>query len=277
MEIVETRRAFGGTLTVAEHHSDVTGTPMRFAVFVPHKAENGALPCLWYLSGLTCDWSNVIEKGGILKAAAAKGCIIVAPDTSPRGENVANDDAYDLGQGAGFYLTATEAPWAGHFQMDRYITEELQALVTEHFPVDKARQGIFGHSMGGHGAISLHLKNPEIYRTCSAFAPISAPSQVPWGQKAFTAYLGNDRAAWANYDSAILVGETPSQATILIDQGADDPFLAEQLSHGIFEDACNTAGQSYTLRMQPGYDHSYYFVSTFMDDHVRHHMDEFSK
>ncbi|NNU16082.1 S-formylglutathione hydrolase [Parvularcula sp. ZS-1/3] len=273
MQSVEKHRSHGGTLEVFDHESAVTGTTMRFAVFLPREAEKADVPCLWYLSGLTCNWSNVMEKGGVLKAAAARGCAIIAPDTSPRGEGVPDDEAYDLGQGAGFYLTATQEPWSQHFQMDRYITEELQALVTESFPIAKDRQGIFGHSMGGHGAISLHLKHPELYRTCSAFAPITAPSQCPWGQKAFTAYLGSDNASWAQYDSAILALKQPSEAEILIDQGLDDPFLSEQLLHGIFEDACQTSGQAYALRRQAGYDHSYYFISTFMDDHLRHHME----
>lgn len=273
MQSVEKHRSHGGTLEVFDHESTVTGTTMRFAVFLPGEAEKGDVPCLWYLSGLTCNWSNVMEKGGVLRAAAARGCAIIAPDTSPRGEGVPNDEAYDLGQGAGFYLTATQEPWSRHFQMDRYITEELQSLVTKSFPVAKDRQGIFGHSMGGHGAISLHLKHPELYRTCSAFAPITAPSQCPWGQKAFTAYLGSDKTAWAQYDSAILVLNQPSEAEILIDQGLADPFLSEQLLHGIFEEACQSSGQAYALRHQAGYDHSYYFISTFMDDHVRHHME----
>ncbi|MFC3302362.1 S-formylglutathione hydrolase [Parvularcula lutaonensis] len=274
MKTVQTIKSHGGQVRVIEHDSETLGVPMQFAAYLPPQAEKGPVPCLWYLSGLTCTWANVMEKGEITRAAAGHGFAIVAPDTSPRGEGVPDDEGYDLGQGAGFYLTATQAPWSKHYRMDSYITDELQTLVTDSFPVAEARQGIFGHSMGGHGALTLHLKNPDLYKTCSAFAPISAPSQCPWGEKAFTAYLGSDRARWADYDAAILVGRQPSQAHILIDQGTDDQFLAEQLLHGIFEDAARTAGQAYTLRRQPGYDHSYYFISTFMDDHVRHHRQE---
>lgn len=274
METSKTIKSHGGTIRVIDHDSETLGVPMQFAVFLPPQAEKGPVPCLWYLSGLTCSWANVTEKGAITRAAAAHGFAIVAPDTSPRGSDVADDDAYDLGQGAGFYLTATQAPWAKHYRMDSYVTEELQSLVTEAFPIDKDRQGIFGHSMGGHGAMTLHLKHPELYKTCSAFAPISAPAQCPWGEKAFSAYLGEDRESWAAYDASELVREQPSQAHILIDQGTDDQFLAEQLLHGIFEDAAHKAGQAYTLRQQEGYDHSYYFISTFMDDHVRHHRQE---
>lgn len=267
----KTITAFGGKLHVIRHDSRVTNCPMEFAVYIPPQADHGPVPCLWYLSGLTCTWANVMEKGGILKAAAYNGFAVIAPDTSPRGEGVADDQAYDLGQGAGFYLTATQDPWAKHYNMDTYITDELEPLVHENFPVRRDKQAITGHSMGGHGAISLHLKHPELFKTCSALAPITAPSQCPWGQKAFTAYLGPDQAAWRAYDSAVLAQEQPSKAHILIDQGTDDQFLTEQLLHAYFEKACEASGQDYTLRMQPGYDHSYYFVASFIDEHLRHH------
>ena len=261
----------GGTLSVHTHDSEACGCEMRFAVFVPPQAEKGPCPVLWYLSGLTCTWANVMEKSGITRAAAEHGLIVVAPDTSPRGEDVADDEAYDLGQGAGFYLTATEEPWAKHYRMDRYVTEELAALVAGEFPVDTARQGITGHSMGGHGALTLHLKHPDTYRSVSAFSPIASPSEVPWGQKAFGAYLGEDREAWAAYDASRLVAERPSGAHILVDTGTADPFLEEQLRPALFEAACREAGQSLDYRLREGHDHSYWFVSTFVDEHVAHH------
>lgn len=271
MTPVSTFRTFNGSLTVHDHDSAVTGTAMRFAVFVPPQAEKGPVPVLWYLSGLTCNWSNVMEKGNLQAAAARHGVMVVTPDTSPRGKSVPDDENYDLGQGAGFYLTATQAPWSKHFAMDRYITEELPPIIAEHFPANMSRQGIFGHSMGGHGALTLHLKHPDTYKTCSAFAPIVAPMQVPWGQNAFATYLGEDHSSWAQYDACELVRKQASSAHILIDQGLADNFLEEQLRPELFEAACAEAGQSLTLRRQDGYDHSYYFISTFMDDHVAHH------
>ncbi|MHA6287670.1 S-formylglutathione hydrolase [Maricaulis sp. CAU 1757] len=263
--------SFGGTLSVHEHDSEACKVPMRFAVFAPPQALGERVPVLWYLSGLTCDWSNVMEKSGLQRMASKLGVMVVAPDTSPRGEGVADDEAYDLGQGAGFYLTATEAPWAEHYAMDRYIAAELPEVVAEHFPADMSRQGIFGHSMGGHGALTLHLKHPGRYKSCSAFAPIVAPMQVPWGQKAFQAYLGPDREAWREYDACELVGQRASDATILIDQGEDDTFLAEQLRPDLFEAACRKSGQALRVRRHAGYDHSYYFIASFMGDHLRHH------
>jgi S-formylglutathione hydrolase len=271
MEAFSSFKSFNGTLSVHDHDSAVTGTAMRFAVYMPPQAENGPVPVLWYLSGLTCNWSNVMEKGNLQQAAARHGVIVVAPDTSPRGDDVPDDEAYDLGQGAGFYLTATQAPWAQHFHMDRYITDELPDIIAEHFPADMSRQGIFGHSMGGHGALTLHLKHPHTYRSCSAFAPIVAPASVPWGEKAFNTYLGDDRSKWAEYDACALVRKHASGAHILIDQGLADNFLEEQLKPELFEAACAAAGQTLTLRRQAGYDHSYYFIATFMDDHIAHH------
>lgn len=271
METVSSWASFGGTLSVHDHASEACACTMRFAVYTPPAAKAGAVPVLWYLSGLTCTWVNVMEKSGLQRMASELGLMVIAPDTSPRGEGVADDDAYDLGQGAGFYLTATLAPWTPHFAMDRYVAEELPALVAQNFPADMTRQGIFGHSMGGHGAISLHLKHPDTYRSVSAFSPIVAPNQVPWGQKAFTAYLGDDQESWKAYDSCELVRNQPSGATILIDQGEDDQFLAEQLKPELFEAACAASGQAVTVRRQPGYDHSYWFIASFMDDHLRHH------
>ncbi len=261
----------GGTLSVHTHDSDTVQGSMRFAVFTPAQAANGPVPVLWYLSGLTCSWANVMEKSGIQHAAAEHGLMIVAPDTSPRGDSVADDEAYDLGQGAGFYLTATQAPWAPHFAMDQYVKDELPEVVGKHFKADLSAQGITGHSMGGHGALTLHLKNPDQFKSVSAFSPIACPSQVPWGQKAFSAYLGDDQSTWANYDSQQLVKSKPSQATLLIDTGDADQFLAEQLTPEAFIETCKAAGQSLNYRMQPGYDHSYYFVSSFIRDHVAHH------
>jgi len=265
-------KSFGGWLTVLDHDSAVTNCTMRFAVYTPPQAADGPVPVLWYLSGLTCTWQNVNEKSGIQRCAAEHGMMVVFPDTSPRGGNVADDEAYDLGQGAGFYLTATQEPWSDHFRMDHYVVEELPALIADNFPAaDMSRQGIFGHSMGGHGALTLHLKHPERYRSVSAFAPVVAPTQVPWGEKAFSAYLGDDRSTWEAYDAASLVARQPSQASILIDQGAADQFLAEQLRPELFAEACRHAGQQLTLNMRDGYDHSYYFVGTFLADHFAHH------
>ncbi len=268
---VEKHAAFGGDMAVFDHESQVTGCNMRFAVFTPREAARGPVPVLWYLSGLTCNWSNVIEKSGILAHAARHGLMIIAPDTSPRGKMVPDDEAYDLGQGAGFYLTATQEPWATHYRMDDYITGELTRIVADAFPADMTRQGITGHSMGGHGALTLHLKHPDTYRSVSAFAPVSSPSQVPWGQKAFTAYLGEAPNAWAAYDATELVKAHASTAHILIDTGTSDPFLAEQLRPDIFEAVCKRAGQKLTSRLQAGHDHSYYTISTFMGDHLDHH------
>ena len=271
LEKVSSWASFGGTLSVHQHTSDVCQCPMQFAVYTPPAANDGPVPVIWFLSGLTCNWSNVMEKSGLQRVAAELGVMVIAPDTSPRGEHVANDDAYDLGQGAGFYLSATEQPWAPHFSMDRYITEELSALVFKTFNGDPERQGITGHSMGGHGALTLHLKHPDRYKSVSAFSPIAAPSQVPWGQKAFSAYLGDDKQQWAQYDATELVGKHKSDAHILIDTGDSDQFLAEHLRPVIFIDACKNAGQSLDYRMQPGYDHSYWFVASFIEDHLHHH------
>jgi S-formylglutathione hydrolase len=271
MDQVSSWASFGGTLSVHDHDSTACQTRMRFAVYTPPAAKSGPVPVLWYLSGLTCTWANVMEKSGLQRMASELGLMVIAPDTSPRGEGVADDERYDMGQGAGFYLTATQPPWAPHFSMDRYITEELTALIAENFPADMSRQGIFGHSMGGHGALTLHFKHPETYRSVSAFAPIVAPTQVAWGQQVYNAYLGPDQANWAAYDACALVAVQPSSAHILIDQGDADQFLESELRPELFEHACRAAGQNLTLRMQPGYDHSYWFIASFMEDHLRHH------
>ena len=262
--------SFGGKLSVHTHQSDATGTEMRFAVYTPPQAKDGPVPLITYLSGLTCTWANVMEKGGVQRIASELGVMVVAPDTSPRGDNVADDEGYDLGQGAGFYLTATEEPWAEHYKIDQYVTEDLQKIIAAIFPADMTRQAITGHSMGGHGALTLHLKNPQLYKACSAFAPIVSPCRVPWGEKALTAYLGPLSVAWEAYDAVELVKEQPSEAHILIDQGTEDQFLEEQLRPELFKDACKSAGQTVTVRLQHGYDHSYYFIASFMEEHLRH-------
>lgn len=271
VETVSDWAAHGGRQLVCRHASEATGTPMTFSVFLPPQAERGPRPVLWFLSGLTCTHANVTEKGEFRRAAAEAGLVVVCPDTSPRGEGVPDDAAYDLGQGAGFYLDATQAPWSDHFRMRTYVEEELPRLVGEAFPTDLGRQGITGHSMGGHGALTLALRDPGRFRSVSAFAPIVAPSEVPWGHKAFGAYLGEDRAAWARHDAVALIEGGARVPEILVDQGEADSFLAEQLQPERLARACEGAGIALTLRMQPGYDHSYYFISTFMPDHVAWH------
>lgn len=271
MEKVSTAKSFGGTQGVYKHASETLSCDMKFAVYTPE--GKGPFPVVYWLSGLTCTEENFITKAGAQRAASELGVVVVVPDTSPRGEGVPDDPdgAYDFGLGAGFYLNATEAPWSTHYRMYDYVTKELPALIAEEFPVDKARAGIFGHSMGGHGAITIHLKNPTKFKTCSAFSPIVAPSQVPWGQKAFSNYLGPNEAAWAEYDATALVAKQPSEAEILIDQGAADNFLKEQLKPEIFARAADEVGQKLILRMQQGYDHSYYFIASFMEEHLRWH------
>ena len=270
MTLITENKIFGGVQSVHEHRSEACDCDMRVAVFTPDGVKDA--PVLIWLSGLTCTEQNFITKAGAQRMAAQLGMVIVAPDTSPRGDHVPDtEDRYDFGKGAGFYLDATQDPWAKNFNMETYIRDELTAWIGENLPVDMARMGILGHSMGGHGALTLHLKNPERFKTCSAFSPIVAPSQVPWGQKAFEGYLGKNEATWANYDATALVTATLSPANILIDQGLDDDFLAEHLRTDIFERACAESGQPATIRMQPGYDHSYYFIATFIEDHLRHH------
>ena len=271
METVSEVRAFGGVQGVYRHASTSTGTSMTFAVFVPEHAPGAELPVLWYLSGLTCTHANVMEKGEYRRACAEHGIVFVAPDTSPRGDDVPDDAAYDFGQGAGFYVDATEAPWAQHFRMRSYVEQELPALVAERFPVDVARQGITGHSMGGHGALTVALRSPERFRSVSAFAPICAPLECPWGEKALGGYLGEKRSTWRAHDACALIEDGARVPALLVDQGADDGFLVEQLKPERLRSACDAAGVDLTLRMQPGYDHSYFFISTFMAEHVAWH------
>lgn len=272
METLSTNRAFGGVQGVYRHASAATGTPMTFSVYVPPHAEGARLPVLWYLSGLTCTHANVTEKGEYRRACAEAGVIFVAPDTSPRGDDVIDVPEYDFGKGAGFYVDATQAPWSQHFRMRSYVEDELPALIAEQFPMaDMGAQGITGHSMGGHGALTIGLRNPARFRSVSAFAPIVAPSQVPWGQKALGGYLGDDAAAWRAHDAVALIEDGARLPELLVDQGAADAFLAEQLRPQLLADACAAAGIPLTLRLQPGYDHSYYFVSTFLAEHVAWH------
>lgn len=270
MERIEHHASFGGRQEVWKHASRALGCEMRLGVYLPPAALAGErCPVLYWLSGLTCTEQNFITKAGAQQHAAQHGLILVAPDTSPRGADVADDPGYDLGQGAGFYLDATQAPWAPHFRMEDYVVNELPALVEQHFPATEKR-AIFGHSMGGHGALTLALRHPGRYASVSAFAPIVAPSQVPWGQKVFTAYLGDDRAAWAAHDAVALVATARERLPLLVDQGEDDEFLP-QLQPELLRAACSQAGHPLTLRLWPGYDHSYYFIASFIGEHVAHH------
>lgn len=273
METVSTNRAFDGVQGVYKHASAATGTEMAFSVFVPPHAPGVTLPVVWYLSGLTCTHANVTDKGEYRKACAELGLIFVAPDTSPRGEGVPDEPegAYDFGLGAGFYVDATEAPFAQHYRMREYIEEELPLLISQHFPADMARQGIMGHSMGGHGALTISLRNPGRFKATSAFAPIVSPMNCPWGHKALAGYLGTDQTAWAEYDACALIAGGARLPDLLVDQGDADNFLDEQLKTHLLAEACEAVGQKATIRMQPGYDHSYYFISTFMADHLAWH------
>lgn len=273
LETLSTNRSHSGTQGVYRHASDSTGTDMSFAVYVPDHAEGAKLPVLWYLSGLTCTHANVMEKGEYRAACVEAGIIFVAPDTSPRGDGVPDDpdEAWDFGLGAGFYVDATEEPWAEHYQMRTYIESELPALIAENFPVDMKRQAISGHSMGGHGALTIALRNAGRFRSVSAFAPIVSPLACPWGDKALGGYLGTDRTAWRDYDACALITDGARLPALLVDQGGDDGFLTEQLKPELLETVCEASGQPLTLRMQPGYDHSYYFISTFMAEHVAWH------
>lgn len=271
LNIVSEHRSFDGTQGIYSHFADSTNCEMRFSVFVPPQAEQGPVPVLTFLSGLTCTEENFTVKAGAQKYAAAHGLMLVAPDTSPRGDDVTDDDAYDLGQGAGFYADARMSPWSAHYLMYSYITQELPQLIEENFPADINRQGIFGHSMGGHGALICALRNPYQYHSVSAFAPIVAPSGCPWGVKAFTAYFGEDRERWRRHDACELIKSGHRQSMILVDQGTADPFLEEELKPELLRDACSAADQPLTLRMQDGYDHSYYFIASFVGDHIDHH------
>lgn len=271
-EVISETACFGGTQGYYKHASDELGCEMRFSVFSPPQARQGKVPVLWYLSGLTCTEDNATVKAGFQRVAAELGLMIICPDTSPRGDDVPDDEGYDFGKGAGFYVDATEAPWAKNFRMYSYVTKELPGVVANSFPADMDRQGITGHSMGGHGALTIWLKNRATYKSVSAFAPIVSPLNCPWGEKALTGYLGADHAAWADYDAcALLEKHGADDAEVLIDQGLADNFLEGQLKPELFEAACEQAGQKLVLRRHPGYDHSYFFISTFIEDHLRHH------
>jgi S-formylglutathione hydrolase len=266
-------KSFDGVQAVYRHASSATGTDMTFSMFVPAHEAGETLAVVWFLSGLTCTHANVTEKGEFRAACAKHRLIFVAPDTSPRGDGVPDDPdgAYDLGLGAGFYVDATEPPWAANYRMWSYVTEELPELLFAHFPADAKRQGIIGHSMGGHGALTVGLRHPDRFRSVSAFAPIVAPSQVPWGQKALGNYLGADRTAWRAHDAVALIEDGARLPELLVDQGADDPFLEKELRPDLLREACEGAGIDLRLSLRPGYDHSYYFISTFMADHLAWH------
>lgn len=274
MKLEKQHACNGGTISYYSHESAETKTPMRFSLFLPPHAEQGPVPYVVFLSGLTCTEDNFTTKACAYQKAAELGLAILAPDTSPRGDDVANSEDYDLGQGAGFYLDATQAPWAEHFRMESYIIKELLPTIEQAFPLDSQNKSITGHSMGGHGALTLYFKYPAMFKSCSAFSPIVAPSQVPWGHKAFGAYLGDNESEWAKHDASVLVGQAENagqNAEILIDQGLDDQFLEEQLKPEIFEEACKAAGQALRVRKHEGYDHSYFFIQSFIDDHLDWH------
>lgn len=271
MERIEKHACFGGSQEVWQHASDSVNCKMKFGVYLPGAALKGTkCPVLYWLSGLTCSEQNFITKAGAQRYAEEHGIIIITPDTSPRGEDVANDPAYDLGQGAGFYVNATQQPWAAHYRMHDYVAAELPRLVEQHFPASEVRS-ISGHSMGGHGALTIALRNPGNYRSASAFSPIVAPSQVPWGQKAFGAYLGEDRETWKQYDTVELIQAGHRAPPLLVDQGDADEFLAGQLKPELLQTACKEAGVAIELNLRPGFDHSYYFIASFIEDHIRFH------
>ena len=266
------QRSFGGWQDVYQHRSEVLDCDMNFAVYLPPQAETRSCPVVYWLSGLTCTEQNFITKAGAQQYAAQHGLILIAPDTSPRGCNLpGEDDSYDFGSGAGFYLNATQAPWAEHYRMYDYVVEELPEVIAANFPILNTHQGIMGHSMGGYGALMIALRNPGRFKSVSAFAPIVAPSQVPWGKKAFSHYLGSNMSDWLAYDPTHLVKTASERLPILIDQGEADSFLQEQLQPELFAEACKAVDHPLTLRMQPGYDHSYYFIASFMGDHLAHH------
>jgi S-formylglutathione hydrolase len=274
-EVISQHKSFAGTVGFYRHNSTSTATPMRFSVFVPAQARGARVPVLYYLAGLTCTEETFMIKAGAQRVAAELGLALVAPDTSPRGLNLPGEsDSWDFGVAAGFYLDATQEPWAKNYRMYSYITQELRALIESQFPVDAARTGLFGHSMGGHGALTIGLRNPDVYKSLSAFSPVSNPKGVPWGQKAFTGYLGADKGQWSQYDATELMAGVKDAARrphILVDQGLADQFVEKQLDHSAFEAAARKVGYPVTLRRHEGYDHGYYFISTFVEDHLRHH------
>lgn len=272
MKVVSQHACFGGTQRFLAHDSRECATEMRFAVYEPPQARDGRVPVLYYLAGLTCTEETFMIKAGAQRVAAELGLMLVAPDTSPRRPRLHGDDAsWDFGLGAGFYVDATLAPWSAHYRMYSYVTRELPAIVEATFAADPERRAIFGHSMGGHGALVCALRNPDRFRSVSAFAPIAAPTQCPWGRKAFTGYLGPDESAWQEYDASVLVAARPFHSPILIDQGSADKFLAEQLNPDLFAEACRRSGQAFELRMHPGYDHGYWFIQSFVEEHLRWH------
>ena len=277
MKTESTNKSHGGTQGVYSHRSEATGTQMTFSVFVPDHEDGAKLPVLWYLSGLTCTHANVTEKGEYRAACAEHGIVFVAPDTSPRGDDVPDDEEFDFGKGASFYVDATQEPWARHYQMRTYVERELPALIAEEFPVDMERQSITGHSMGGHGALTVGLRNADRFRSVSAFSPVVSPLNCPWGDKALGGYLGEDRAAWRKYDACALIEDGARVPALLVDQGTADGFLEEQLKTHLLREACEQAGQPATIRMQEGYDHSYYFISTFLGEHVDWHAQNLRK
>jgi S-formylglutathione hydrolase len=274
-EVISQHQCFDGSVGFYKHDSASIASSMRFSVFVPKQGRTGRVPVLYYLAGLTCTEETFMIKAGAQRVAAELGLMLVAPDTSPRGLNIPGESAsWDFGVGAGFYVDATQEPWSKNYRMYSYVTKDLRTLIEAQFPADPARTGIFGHSMGGHGALTIGLRNPQIYKSISAFAPISAPSQVPWGQKAFTGYLGTDKSQWSAYDATGIVSglkDAASRPHLLIDQGLADQFLEKQLPQHVFEAAARKVGYPLTLRFHEGYDHGYYFISTFMEDHLRHH------
>ena len=271
LDIVSQHASFGGRQVIYRHASSATGTAMRLSVYLPPQAAHRACPVVWWLSGLTCTEENFTVKAGAQRVASELGLIVVAPDTSPRGEGVPDDPAYDFGIGAGFYLDASEAPWAQHFRMRAYIEEELPALIGAELPADMSRQAITGHSMGGHGALTIALRNPGRFASVSAFAPIVAPMQCSWGEKALTGYLGANRARWRPHDACALIEDGARLPELLVDQGLADPFLQTQLKPELLEAACASAGMALTLRRHEGYDHSYFFIATFIGDHLAWH------
>ena len=275
IETVSTNKAFGGVQGVYKHKSNCTGTEMTFSVYVPPHEEGAKLPVIWYLSGLTCTHENVTEKGEFREACAEHGVIFVAPDTSPRGEGVPDDPegAYDFGLGAGFYVNAIEDPYKEHYRMRDYIEKEMPEIIGSNFPADLSRQGIMGHSMGGHGALTIALRNPQMYKSVSAFAPIVSPINCPWGEKALGGYLGDDQTSWIEYDTVALIAGGARVADMLIDQGTADNFLEGQLKTYLLEEVCEDTGQKATIRYQEGYDHSYYFIASFMGGHIDWHVE----
>ena len=278
MEKLSEQRCFGGVQGIYRHQSEQTGTAMRFSLFTPPQAEHNKVPVLWFLSGLTCTEENFTVKAGAQRYAAEHGLMLVVPDTSPRGINLpGEDDSYDFGSGAGFYLDATVQPWSEHYRMYSYITAELPEVVFENFGGDPSRQGVTGHSMGGHGALTIGLKNPEVFTSISAFSPICAPAECPWGQKALTGYLGQNREEWRHYDTCMLISDGKRSGEILVDQGQADEFLHSQLMPEKLQQVCRESGQVLRLRLHPGYDHSYYFIASFIGDHVAFHAERLKR